>query len=282
MRWSNTVGMVSVVLTLAACGSSPAAPAPGTTTGSPLPPSSSAPSAGGPTSTTQPPRPASRPTAPPRLRTDVLGRVLERLPTSRRVVALTFDAGANNAGVAEILRVLHDTAAPGTFFLTGRWAQLYPADARLIASRYPVGNHTQSHPNLTTLSIPHVRAQIAQARRRIITITGRDPHPLFRFPYGADDAPRLAVVNGLGYAAVGWTVDTLGWEGRSQGQSASSVLARVLAGLTPGEIVLMHVGSNPTDHTTLDADALRSVVEAVRARGYALTTVPPYLFERPA
>jgi peptidoglycan/xylan/chitin deacetylase (PgdA/CDA1 family) len=87
-------------------------------------------------------------------------------------------------------------------------------------------------------------------------------------------------VNQLGYAAIGWTVDTLGWEGTSGGQSTSTVLARVLAGLRPGEIVLMHVGSNPTDHSTLDADALAAVIRAVRARAYNLTTLPPYIEAR--
>ncbi len=196
------------------------------------------------------------------------------------MVALTFDAGANDAAVAKILATLRATRTPATFFLTGRWTQLYPAEARLVASRYPVGNHTVDHPDLTTLSPPAVRSQVTTAQRQISSIAGRDPRPLFRFPYGAYDTSRLRVVNQLGYAAIGWTVDTLGWEGTSGGQSTSSVLARVLAGLRPGEIVLMHVGSNPTDHSTLDADALAAVIRAVRTRGYTLTTLPPYIEAR--
>jgi hypothetical protein len=47
-----------------------------------------------------------------------------------------------------------------------------------------------------------------------------------------------------------WTVDTLGWEGAKGHISAFVVAARVLAALRPGEIVLMHVGSNPDDHST--------------------------------
>jgi peptidoglycan/xylan/chitin deacetylase (PgdA/CDA1 family) len=196
------------------------------------------------------------------------------------VVALTFDAGANDAAVAKLLATLRATQTPATFFLTGRWARIYPAEARLVASRYPVGNHTVDHPDLTTLSPPAVRSEVTTAQRQISSIAGRDPRPLFRFPYGAYDTSRLRVVNQLGYAAIGWTVDTLGWEGTSGGQSTSTVLARVLAGLRPGEIVLMHVGSNPTDHSTLDADALAAVIRAVRARAYNLTTLPPYIEAR--
>jgi peptidoglycan/xylan/chitin deacetylase (PgdA/CDA1 family) len=41
----------------------------------------------------------------------------------------------------------------------------------------------------------------------------------------------------------------------------------------PGEIVLMHVGSNPDDHTTYDADALPQVISGLRAEGYLFVTL---------
>ena len=41
----------------------------------------------------------------------------------------------------------------------------------------------------------------------------------------------------------------------------------------PGEIVLMHVGSNPDDHTTFDADALPQVISGLRALGYSFVTL---------
>jgi peptidoglycan/xylan/chitin deacetylase (PgdA/CDA1 family) len=84
----------------------------------------------------------------------------------------------------------------------------------------------------------------------------------------------MAVVNGLGYVSVFWTVDTLGWEGTSGGQTTRTVTAHVLAQLQPGEIVLMHVGSNPKDRSTLDGDALRGIIEAMKAAGYAFVTIP--------
>jgi hypothetical protein len=48
---------------------------------------------------------------------------------------------------------------------------------------------------------------------------------------------------------------------------------RVLGSLQPGEIVLMHCGSNPTDHSTLDANALPTVVQNLQARGYSFVTL---------
>jgi peptidoglycan/xylan/chitin deacetylase (PgdA/CDA1 family) len=68
-------------------------------------------------------------------------------------------------------------------------------------------------------------------------------------------------------------VDTLGWMGTSGGQSVQTVVNRVLANLRPGEIVLMHVGSHPTDGSTLDADALPTIIAELRQRGYGFVTI---------
>ncbi|XTR51328.1 polysaccharide deacetylase family protein [Pseudarthrobacter sp. So.54] len=100
-----------------------------------------------------------------------------------------------------------------------------------------------------------------------------DPRPLFRFPLGDRDARTIATVNANGYLPVRWTVDTLGWKGSSGGITAQIVADRALARLQPGEIVLMHIGSNPDDGTTLDADALPGMIQRIRQAGYGFTTL---------
>ena len=206
----------------------------------------------------------------------LIGQIPDRLPTTRRVVAITFDAGADNAGAPKILPELARAGVTATFFMTGRWADLYPQWARLIAARYPICNHTFDHQDLLALTLPEVRREVLMASAAIKQATGRPPFPLFRFPYGSSSASTLALVNQLGYSAVGWTVDTLGWEGTSMGQSVASVYSRALDHLQPGEIILMHVGANPHDHSTLDADALPQVIDAIRARGYQFATLDKY------
>ena len=206
-----------------------------------------------------------------------MGQIPDRLPTRRWVVALTFDAGADNGGAPKILSVLARAHVPATFFMTGRWADLYWRWARRIAARYPIANHTFDHTDLLSLSLASVKAEILNASAAIKRVTGRPPVPLFRFPYGSSNASTLAVVNRLGYIAVGWTVDTLGWEGTSQGQSVNSVVSHALAHLERGEIILMHAGANPIDHSTLDADALATIISSIRKRGYTFVTLPPYL-----
>lgn len=202
-----------------------------------------------------------------------MGRDLTTLETDRKVVALTFDAGSGNEAVASILRTLEAQHVPASFFLTGQFVDAFPGSAQAIASHYPVGNHTYTHPDLTTLSSSSIRTEIRTAAARIRTVTGQDPRPWFRFPFGAVDARTISVVNAECYVPFRWTVDTLGWKGTSGGQSVSSVVARVTTAARPGEIVLMHVGAHPTDHTTLDADALPRIISELRARGYSFVTL---------
>jgi peptidoglycan/xylan/chitin deacetylase (PgdA/CDA1 family) len=193
------------------------------------------------------------------------------------VVALTFDAGANNAGVASILQTLRSTGVPATFFFTGKWTEIYPDQAREIASRYPVGNHTYSHPHLTLLSDWVVRDEVTRAGELIRSATGHDDRPMFRFPYGDSDAHTIDIVNDLGYGGIRWTVDTVGWRGTSDGESVDRIVQRVLDALRPGCIVLMHVGSHPEDGSTLDADSLPRIISELRDHGYRFVTIAEYL-----
>lgn len=228
----------------------------------------------------------SRPaTTPPRTTTcripsSLLGKDLTTLPTTRKVVALTFDAGASNAGVASILATLSSQGVPATFFLTGDFVDDYPSSARAMA-KYPIGNHTYNHPDLTDLTDSRVRTEIRTAATRIKAVTGQDPRPYFRFPFGAVDSRTIRLANTECYVPFRWTVDTLGWKGTSGGQSVSTVVRRVLNAARPGEIVLMHVGSHPTDHSTLDAAALPQIISGLRAKGYSFVTLEAVLRSTP-
>lgn len=292
--WGRPLIVLVAVLAVASCshGEPGAAPSPPVVTPSPSPPTSapapvspssstssrSSSATGAPSSPVTPPptataTPSTTPTATP-LPSALIGVDVTRLPTSKHVVALTFDAGANADGVPKIVATLRAKDVPATFFLTGSWVTSFPQQARDIGAEFAVGDHSVTHPHFNQLSDDAARSEVEQARLVIRAATGVDPKPLFRFPFGEHNAGNRALVNGLGYVSIGWTVDTLGWQGTSGGRTADSVKQRVLAGLQPGEVVLMHVGSNPTDRSTLDADALAAVIDAIRFAGYGFVTIP--------
>jgi peptidoglycan/xylan/chitin deacetylase (PgdA/CDA1 family) len=274
--------LVALLAALAACGDE-ATPPSGVVTSSQIPtmPETSAepiiPGTPATTATASPHTATPPSTARPALHppASLAGAEWTHLPTTTHVVALTFDAGGNDAGVASILATLGAQHVPATFFVTGHWVQVYPAEAKRIAASYAIGNHTLTHPYLTGLSDSGIEAELTQAEHVITATTGHTAKPLFRFPYGDSDARTLRVVQGLGYGGIRWTVDTLGWQGRSAGQSVDGAVARVLGNLSPGEIVLMHVGS-AQDGSILDADALPRIISALRERGYGFATVADF------
>ena len=202
------------------------------------------------------------------------GRNWTVIPAKPKVAALTFDAGANADGVASILATLNRYHVRATFFLTGNFVRDFPADAKAIAAAGErIGDHSVSHPYFTKLTDAQIRAQVLTAQSQIRQVTGADPWPWFRFPYGDYNQHLISVVNGTEFVPVGWTVDTLGWKGTSGGITTQLIVNRVLASLRPGEIVLMHCGSNPDDHSTLDAAALPAVIQNLQARGYSFVTI---------
>lgn len=255
----------------------PSTSAPSTPSASTTPPASTTrPPTGVPSTSNPPPPPptTSSPTPPPSgVPAALRGQDVERIPTTRRVVALTFDAGASATGVPSILATLAREHVPGTFFLTGRFTEQFPAEARQIAAAHRVGNHSITHPRFSTLSTEQIRNEVLGAAATIRRVTGAGTAPLFRFPFGDRTEGNIAALNALGYVPVRWTVDTLGWKGTSGGITADIVVQRVLSALQPGEIVLMHVGSNPDDGTTLDAAALPRIISELRARGYGFVSL---------
>jgi peptidoglycan/xylan/chitin deacetylase (PgdA/CDA1 family) len=272
---------IAAIIALAACGGSAPtthasrpAPTPATSASASTPAQSSPP-ASQPTAKPSPqPLPSPQPAGPAAVTGWLAGTDWTYIPTTRHVVALTFDAGANADGVASILATLQRYGVPATFFLTGNFVRDFPVAARSIAAAGErIGDHTVSHPYLTGLSDAAVRQQILDAAQQIVAATGKSPAPLFRFPFGDADARTIAIVNQVGYVPVRWTVDTLGWEGTAGHITAAMVASRVLNAVRPGEIVLMHVGSNPDDHTTFDADALPQVITELRGQGYSFVTL---------
>jgi peptidoglycan/xylan/chitin deacetylase (PgdA/CDA1 family) len=164
-----------------------------------------------------------------------------------------------------------------TFFNTGSFADRYPDRVRAIAAAgHRQGNHSYSHPYFTKKTDAEIRSELARGEAAI-RARGGDPRPLFRFPYGDRNSRTIAAVNAAGYACVRWTVDTLGWKGTKEGITVQQIVDRVVSTARPGQIVLMHVGSHPEDHSTLDADALPTVIDRLRAMGYGFVTLDALL-----
>lgn len=200
------------------------------------------------------------------------GKDVERVSVAEKLFALTFDGGGNAKGVEKILQTLSSNGIRATFFLTGDFMKKFPdIGARIAHSGGEIANHTVTHNNLSAVPDEEVVAQIA-GMQQIAAEQGVSVAPFFRFPYGAPTKRTIALANDLGYVAVRWTVDSLGWQGAKDGHNASFVVERVLQKATPGGIALMHIGS-ASDESTFDADALPEIITALSAEGYQFVSL---------
>lgn len=190
-----------------------------------------------------------------RLRSEV-----ERGDVGEKKVALTFDAGAAADSTPVILDILKKRGIKATFFLTGKWVEQNPALAKRIADEgHEIGNHTYSHPKLTSMTEAEVLGELTKAEEVIRRVTGEDPRPFFRAPYGARDQRVLDIVAKRGYFSVYWTVDSFDWK---EGIEESEVKGRILSAISPGAIILSHAGS------PVEARVLPSVLDEIEKRGY--------------
>ena len=285
----GAVAAAGLAVVLASCGTPrTSAPAPATTT-HPTAPSSTSPAAPPPSrtstssspaapptvaTTTTPLRPAPSTTAAPQPRP---ATVITRGDPTRRLVALTFDAGSDAGNTARILDLLAADDIHATFGLTGQWAQANADLARRIAADgHQIVNHSLDHLSFTGASTNTERlpasqrmAELAQAETLIRQVTGSGTNGWFRPPYGDRDASVDVDAGAAGYRyELLWTLDSFGWKGIP----AANVAARCLAGVDQGAILLFHVGSASTD-----ADALPAIIDGLRATGYGFATVAEIL-----
>lgn len=181
-------------------------------------------------------------------------------------VALTFDDGPG----PDTGRLLDELAARGvhaTFFVVGRQIAKQPgAVAREVAAGHVVGNHTWDHAMLPGLSDEAVAAELDSASQAIVA-AGAPAPTLARPPYGSLSPSVTQAFGSRGMAGVLWDVDTEDWKNRDAGATTE----RALAGAHPGAIILMH------DIYPSTVDAVPGLVDALRARGFTLVTVPQLL-----
>ncbi len=196
-------------------------------------------------------------------------------------VAVTFDVEDpdlpwHNApsSVTTILDVLDRVGVRATFFLQGRWVDANPEIARAVAEAgHAVASHSYSHVDFRQLSSEGVAADLSRARERIVAVTGVDPFPYFRLPYGAgsDDLGLRRQLRRLGYRHVGWDVDPKDYEGGQAAKVAAAALEGIDACVSGDEgrdaVVLLHSWPQVTP------PALEAFCEVLVGRGARFVAV---------
>ncbi|WP_078887852.1 polysaccharide deacetylase family protein [Streptomyces sp. NRRL S-118] len=213
--------------------------------------------------------------------------VFTRGPASGgKTVALTFDAdmtadqGPRAAGGERfdnpaLIATLKRLEVDATIFMTGRWAEEYPDQAKAIGSdpRFEVANHSYSHHAFTTpcyglpaLDRPAMAADVRRAFDAFRAAGVRNVVPYFRFPGGCYDDAALRALAPAKVTAVQWDVVS----GDAFATDAGAVAEQVLAGVKPGSLVVLHCTRSAAPVTE---EAVRTIVPELRRRGYRFVKV---------
>ena len=109
--------------------------------------------------------------------------------------ALTFDTEhpdrPYHEGTGPLVEVLAAARVRATFFMQGRWVEAEPSLAHsVVEDGHLVGSHGFYHARMTYLTDDGIRHDLERAAACIREVTGVDPRPWFRCPFGdgASDA----------------------------------------------------------------------------------------------
>ncbi|GHC68409.1 polysaccharide deacetylase family protein [Streptomyces cinnamoneus] len=201
-------------------------------------------------------------------------------------VALTFDADMtsdqgpraargehfDNPALIETLRRLK---VPATVFMTGRWAEQYPDQAKSIGTDplFELANHSYSHHafstpcyRLPTVPPGEARADVERAFTAFRRAGAERIVPYFRFPGGCHNEAALREIGPAKVTAVQWDVVS----GDAFAKQAAPVATQVISQVKPGSVVVMHCTRSAAPTTE---EAVRRIVPELRAKGYEFVRV---------
>lgn len=190
--------------------------------------------------------------------------------TDQKKIALTFDAAWGNEDTADLLSILARNQIHATFFLTGSWVDAYPDDVKAIAAAgHDIGNHSQTHPEMSTLSKEQIRDELMQVHKNVKELTGQNMC-FFRPPYGDYNNLLIQTATECGYLSIQWDIDSLDWKD----YGVQSIIDRTALNpeLSNGSIILMHNGAKYTK------DALERVITGLQDKGYEIVPISQLIY----
>jgi peptidoglycan/xylan/chitin deacetylase (PgdA/CDA1 family) len=197
------------------------------------------------------------------------GELTARVDLQEKVVALTFDDGPSERGLAAVLPVLEQRGIKATFFLIGRTLERDPSlGSRLVRAEHEIGNHTYQHKPMLFRSLASMADEVERTDALIRRIGFRGPIH-FRPPGGRKLLGLPWYLAATHRRTIMWDVDP-----ESYVEAASDLVAYTREHVRPGSIIILHPMTRPGDETRA---ALPALVDGLIADGYRFVTVTELL-----
>jgi peptidoglycan-N-acetylglucosamine deacetylase len=204
------------------------------------------------------------------------GGSLMKLPGQGDLLALTVDDGVNSEVVRAYIQFAKDTGVRLTFFVNGTydsWTENVALLRPLVDSgQIQLGNHTWSHPDLTTQTKSQIAQQLTRNDDFLKKTYGVGAKPYWRPPYAKHNAAVDAVAADLGY-----TIPVL-WSGSLSDSTLITeeyIVKMANQYFTPQAIVIGHLNHLPVTHV------YPQLVEIIRARNLRTVTLNDVFLKTP-
>lgn len=198
----------------------------------------------------------------------VAGRLIDRVDTADKIIALTFDDGPSSAAETEaLLDILAARSVPATFYVNGRDVDRHPeATTKIVAAGHELGNHTWSHPRMIFRSPAEIAREVEETDR-VIRAAGYDGEITFRPPFGKKLVALPLYLASHDRTTIMW--DVAADSDAGPGQSAAALAEATVAASRPGSIILLH----PWHDRTATVDAIGPIIDSLQQQGYRFVTV---------
>ncbi|MEV0366503.1 polysaccharide deacetylase family protein [Nocardia fusca] len=196
------------------------------------------------------------------------GRLVDRVETSEKVVALTLDDGPSERA-PEVLDLLATAGIPATFYLNGRDLAARPELGRaIVAAGHEMGNHTYNHRRMVLVSSGTVADEV-EGTDTEIRAAGYQGDITFRPPYGKKLWTLPNYLADHDRTTVTWDV-----EPEDGNTTTEDIVDATVEQVRPGSIVLLHTmyASGAASRA-----AIVPIATKLHAQGYRFVTVSELL-----
>lgn len=186
---------------------------------------------------------------------------------SSKVIYLTFDEGYENGCSSKILDILKANNVKAAFFVTKSYIDSEPELVKRMAEEgHIVGNHSTTHPDMTTLSDAQIKQEIEGCANAYKNLTGKDMPKFFRPPAGVYSIRTLEKTKELGYKTIFWSFAYKDWVTTEQ-PGAEAAYQNVMTNYHNGSVMLLHAVSES------NTQALDRIIKSLKEQGYTFKSL---------
>ena len=200
------------------------------------------------------------------------GRIVPRVETAEKIVALTFDDGPNTKYTRELLDALSARKVHATFFVTGGELSAAPEAGRMILEGgHELGNHTWSHDRMILKSSEFYRKELEDTDAGIRS-AGQKGEIYFRPPFCYKLFGLPWYLSRHGRTTVTWDLEPDSYP--EVAATSTGIVAHVVERVRPGSIILLHVWY---ESRQTSRDAVPVLIDALQGKGFRFVTLSELL-----